>query len=67
VLNKIDLLPEGERPHLGGALPTVAISAREPATLQPLLEATEAALWRDGLIHREEPVAEAPANVGVSS
>jgi GTP-binding protein HflX len=67
VLNKIDLLTEGERPHLGGALTTVAISARDAQTLQPLLEATEAALWREGLVHRAEVVDARPANASVSS
>jgi len=43
----------------------VRISARDPQTLQRLLEATEAALWRDGLIPRGS-VADG-ANLSVSS
>jgi hypothetical protein len=33
----------------------VAVSAQDRATLPPLLEAMEAALWRDGLLGRPAP------------
>jgi GTPase len=51
VLNKIDAVPPEELAGLPRAtrdLPAVAISAREPATTAPLMDAIEAALWREG-------------------
>jgi GTP-binding protein HflX len=55
VLNKIDLVPEEERAQLprgAGDLPAVAISAQDRATLPPLLESMETALWREGHLAR---------------
>jgi GTP-binding protein HflX len=55
VLNKLDLVPEEERgqlPRGTGDLPAVAISAQDRATLPPLLESMETALWRDGRLAR---------------
>jgi GTP-binding protein HflX len=62
VLNKIDLVTNGQSTSIGepGA-PTVRVSARDPSTLAPLLEAIEAALWRDGRVARGE-LLEAPAS-----
>lgn len=48
VMNKVDLLPEEERVRLLFDPRTVAISAQDPATMQPLMAAIEAALWREG-------------------
>jgi len=58
VLNKVDLVPQEERAHLprgSREQPAVAVSAQDRATLPPLLEAMEAALWRDGLVARDGP------------
>ena len=58
VLNKVDLVPQEERAHLprgSREQPAVAVSAQDRATLPPLLEAMEAALWRDGLVARDVP------------
>ena len=55
VMNKVDLVPAEEQALLlreGGPLPTVAVSAQDPATTGPLLAAVEAALVRDGRVVR---------------
>jgi GTP-binding protein HflX len=61
VLNKMDLVADGASTSVGepGAT-TVRISARDPGTLGALMEAIEAALWRDGRMARGE-LLEAPA------
>ena len=53
VLNKIDLVPADERAQLPRGergLPAVPISAQDRATVAPLLESMETALWREGRI-----------------
>ena len=55
VLNKIDLVPEEERAQLPRGergLPAVPISAQVRATVAPLLESMETALWREGRVAR---------------
>jgi len=55
VLNKIDLVPEEERAQLPRGergLPAVPISAQDRATVAPLLESMETALWREGRVAR---------------
>src|SRR3954454_9288495 len=57
VLNKIDLVPEEERAQLPRGergLPAVPISAQDRATVAPLLESMETALWREGRMARPE-------------
>ncbi len=57
VLNKIDLVPEEERTQLPRGergLPAVPISAQDRATVAPLLESMETALWREGRMARPE-------------
>jgi GTPase len=57
VLNKIDLVPDGERAQLPRGergLPAVAISAQDRTTVAPLLESMETALWREGRVVRPE-------------
>ncbi len=57
VLNKIDLVPEEERSQLPRGergLPAVPISAQDRATVAPLLESMETALWREGRMARPE-------------
>ena len=53
VLNKIDLVPDGELEQLPRGtpdLPAVTISAHDRSTVAPLLDAMERALWREGRI-----------------
>ena len=57
VLNKIDLVPDEERAQLPRGergLPAVPISAQDRATVAPLLESMETALWREGRMARPE-------------
>jgi GTP-binding protein HflX len=48
VFNKIDRLPDEEREALAESRTTLAISALAPDSTQPLLDAIEAVLWREG-------------------
>jgi GTP-binding protein HflX len=48
VMNKVDLLPVEDRARLLADPRTVAVSAQDPASMAPLMEALEAALWREG-------------------
>jgi GTP-binding protein HflX len=55
VLNKIDLVPDEELSQLPRGergLPAVPISAQDRATVAPLLESMETALWREGRVAR---------------
>jgi GTP-binding protein HflX len=65
VLNKMDLVPPEEREDLvrtaglDAKLPAVGISAQDAPTTQPLLDAIELALWRDGRLPPGEAEARA--------
>jgi len=60
VLNKVDLLPEGERERLESDGKTLAIAARRPESTVPLLHAVEEALWRPGQRPGERSSGETP-------
>ena len=46
VLNKLDLLPLEDQARLLADVRTVAVSARDPSSIDPLMTALEATLWR---------------------
>jgi GTPase len=48
VMNKVDLLPPEDRERLAADPRVVAVSAQDSSTAAPLLNAIEAALWREG-------------------
>jgi GTPase len=54
VFNKADAMPEGEAQRIAEAHRGVAISAKDSATLAPLLEKVEQELWKEGA---QEPAA----------
>jgi GTP-binding protein HflX len=59
VLNKADLLSPDERALAEGARDAILLSARDPGTTGPLLNAVEEALWRGGRLDAEDRLASA--------
>jgi GTP-binding protein HflX len=67
VWNKIDLVPPAEQAQLPRGdrrFPAVLISAQDAASTAPLLEAIEAALWREGRLLDGAPRGPAEAHPG---
>ncbi len=61
VLNKIDRLSAEDRARVLDARGAIAISACDATSTQPLLDAIEAALWRQGRLPAQAPAAHALA------
>jgi 50S ribosomal subunit-associated GTPase HflX len=59
VLNKIDRLSAEDRARVVDAPGAIAISACDAASTQPLLDAIETALWRQGRLPPQAPPAQA--------